>query len=75
MFQVQPGGAKFYYHKDKGEFRSGTGYSVWSIEDWHARFGHGANTIFFGKAAVDSNGRHWEFFGYTIPLYDEGDTS
>jgi len=47
--------------------------TVWTMEEWRGRFGRGiimTNGNDWSKTLVDSEGRHWEFFGYTIPLYD-----
>ena len=42
------------------------GYTRWTISEWEGKFG----------AAVTSgeDQRKWDFFGYTIPLYDDHKT-
>lgn len=40
------------------------GYTRWTIAEWKGRFG----------AGTDDDNRKWEFFGYTIPLYNDTKT-
>jgi hypothetical protein len=47
--------------------------STWTISEWSASFRYDAATAVIGTRWTDPEGRRWEFFGYTIPLYDEGD--
>jgi hypothetical protein len=41
------------------------GYTRWTILDWEGTYGRQCAP----NSNVDSEGRKWEFFGYTIPLY------
>src|SRR5580765_3122269 len=52
-----------YYNNVTGTFVE-RGWTVWKMDEWQAKFGMN----FDAAAGVDAQGRHWEFFGYTIPL-------
>jgi hypothetical protein len=52
-----------YYNNVTGTFVE-RGWTVWKMKDWEAKFGFN----FDPALGVDTQGRHWEFFGYTIPL-------
>jgi hypothetical protein len=58
---TEPG--KYYRHGAKAHESEWvtSGYTVWSADDWRKTFGRQAD-----------EGRHWEHFGYLIPLYDDG---
>lgn len=42
-------------------------YTRWTITEWEGKFGKGVDS-------GDDRLRKWEFFGYTIPLYDDPKT-
>jgi hypothetical protein len=48
-----------YYCSIRGEWVR-KGWTVWKLKEWEAKF-----------TDPDPDGRKWEFFGYTIPLYFE----
>jgi hypothetical protein len=52
-----------YYNNVTGTFVE-RGWTVWKMKDWEEKFGMN----FDPALSVDAQGRHWEFFGYTIPL-------
>jgi hypothetical protein len=60
-----------YYSKDKADYISGGDYTVWTIAEWKASFRYDDAAAFDGTEWQDPEGRLWEFFGYSIPLYDE----
>lgn len=61
-----------YYNQTKADYVEGSDYTVWTINEWKGRFG-GQHLTYAAdqRSAVDPEGRHWEFFGYIIPLYDD----
>ena len=52
-----------YYNNVTGTFVE-RGWTEWKMKDWEEKFGMN----FDPALGVDHQGRHWEFFGYTIPL-------
>jgi hypothetical protein len=47
-------------------------YSTWTIAEWEGLYGRqGSIKNIDAKHVIDSEGRHWEFFGFLIPLYDD----
>ena len=52
-----------YYNNVTGTFVE-RGWTVWKMEEWQAKFGMNYDAA----TGVDAQGRHWEFFGYIIPL-------
>lgn len=53
-----------YYSSVQGAWVK-KGWTVWTIREWQDR---GFERGFDPATGVDRDGRHWEFFGYTIPL-------
>lgn len=49
------------------------GYTRWTMKDWEGTFSNTISHKEQGAQYIDGDGRKWEFFGYTIPLYDDGD--
>lgn len=50
------------------------GYTRWPIAEWEGKYGNSVSTKTKGEHYLDQEGRKWEFFGYTIPLYDDPKT-
>lgn len=67
------GALSLFYSTEKAEWVI-DGYTVWNIDTWNGSFGR-QKLVYSpdGKSCVDSENRHWEFFGYTIPLYNDED--
>jgi len=64
---AHPGTYGLYYNKhDAINPWVAKGYTRWPISEWEGTFG----------SAVDrgEDTRKWEFFGYSIPLYDDNKT-
>jgi len=54
-----------YYSQTEGAWVR-QGWTVWTIKEWEVKFGYADN--FTSRGGVDNEGRHWEFFGYRIPM-------
>jgi len=65
---MHPSGDGRYYCSHTAEW-VWSNYTIWTSKDWNESFGP-AGLLTNG---VDDQGRHWETFGYRIPLYDEDD--
>lgn len=61
-----------YYNKETADWCQ-QGYTVWTIAEWNGTFNAGRAVPDDVKEWVDAEGRLWQFFGYVIPLYDEGE--
>ena len=44
------------------------------MAEWQGIFNVTDMTQLSETVSVDKEGRHWEFFGYVIPLYDDPHT-
>lgn len=62
----------------KGYYSSGLGdwvkenYTTWTIKEWEGKYGGNVQQV-DAKHVIDREGRHWEFFGFLIPLYEDGE--
>jgi len=50
------------------------GYTRWPMAEWEGKFGNNVSIKEEGSQYLDGEGRKWEFFGYSIPLYDDPKT-
>lgn len=50
----------YYCERSASWVSSDQDYTRWTLAEWQKKFGN-----------QDAEGRHWEFFGELIPLYDE----
>jgi hypothetical protein len=80
LYLDKPGEPRRYYNADKAIWvGKDEPYRIWKMADWEGTFGAGSKLGRPGQLSatewLDGEGRHWEFFGYVIPLYDDNEKS
>lgn len=60
---------ELYYDSKTAEWVA-KGWTRWSMAEWEKKFSNDVSVKVPGVRYIDPEKRVWEFFGYTIPLYD-----
>ena len=79
-------GMRLYYSREVADYvEIDEPYTIWTMAEWTKAFAFAGSqraveymnrTAMKGVAGdhfTDAEGRHWEFFGYDIPLYDDNE--